>query len=94
MTSSMLRGRPRRAASHISVRVAHAVLGGAIGVVWLVLPGMTSGDDDPVAIKNPTPGASAAAPTATSGSTRSTVDLPSSAVAAGAAAGYGYVRRV
>ncbi|MFG2278877.1 hypothetical protein ACGFNQ_09345 [Streptomyces asoensis] len=94
MTSSMLRGRPRRAASHISVRVAHAVLGGAIGVVWLVLPGMTSGDDDPVAIKNPTPGASAAA-TADDG--RSTVDLvlPLVAVgAAGAAAGYGYVRRV
>ncbi|MEU8573411.1 hypothetical protein [Streptomyces asoensis] len=94
MTSSMLRGRPRRATSHISVRVAHAVLGGAIGVVWLVLPSMTSGDDDPVAIKNPAPGASAAA-TADDG--RSTVDLvlPLVAVgAAGAAAGYGYVRRV
>ncbi|MFD9392874.1 hypothetical protein ACFWBB_19810 [Streptomyces sp. NPDC060000] len=94
MTSSLLRGRPRRAKSHISVRVAHAVLGGAVGVVWLVLPGMTSGGDAPVAIKNPAPGASAAA--AADGG-RATVDLvlPLVAVgAAGAAAGYGYVRRV
>ncbi|MER5196188.1 hypothetical protein ACWD3J_42470 [Streptomyces sp. NPDC002755] len=94
MTSSLLRGRPRRAKSHISVRVAHAVLGGAVGVVWLVLPGMTSGGDTPVAIKNPAPGASAAAAEADE---RSTVDLvlPLVAVgAAGAIAGYGYVRRV
>nr|WP_142266027.1 hypothetical protein [Streptomyces sp. SLBN-115] len=94
MTSSLHRGRPRRAKSHISVRVAHAVLGGAVGVVWLVLPGMTSGGDAPVAIKNPAPGASAAA---AEGDERSTVDLvlPLVAVgAAGAIAGYGYVRRV
>ncbi|MFE7932738.1 hypothetical protein ACFU6S_29235 [Streptomyces sp. NPDC057456] len=98
MTSSLLRGRPRRAKSHISVRVAHAVLGGAVGVVWLVLPGMTSGGDAPVAIKNPAPGASAAeAEAAAEADERSTVDLvlPLVAVgAAGAIAGYGYVRRV
>ncbi|MDR6979373.1 hypothetical protein J2X68_006109 [Streptomyces sp. 3330] len=94
MTSSMLRGRPRRATSHISVRVAHAVLGGAVGVVWLVLPVMTSGGDAPVAIKNPAPGASAAA---ADDDEKSTVDLvlPLVAVgAAGALAGYGYLRRV
>lgn len=70
------------------------MLGGAVGVVWLVLPGMTSGGDTPVAIKNPAPGASAAAAEADE---RSTVDLvlPLVAVgAAGAIAGYGYVRRV
>ncbi|WP_062641235.1 hypothetical protein [Streptomyces maremycinicus] len=94
MTSSLFRGRPRRATSHISVRVAHAVLGGAVGVVWLVLPGMTSGGDAPVAIKNPAPGVSSAAAEADE---RSTVDLvlPLVAVgAAGAIAGYGYLRRV
>ncbi|MDQ0583236.1 hypothetical protein [Streptomyces rishiriensis] len=76
------------------MRVAHAVLGGAVGVVWLVLPGMTSGGDAPVAIKNPAPGASAAA---AEDDERSTVDLvlPLVAVgAAGAIAGYGYLRRV
>lgn len=96
VTSSLLRGRPRRAKSHISVRVAHAVLGGAVGVVWLVLPGMTSGDDAPVAIKNPAPGASAAAAEAEAAE-RSTVDLVLPLVAvgtAGAVAGYGYLRRV
>ncbi|MFF3203427.1 hypothetical protein [Streptomyces sp. NPDC002962] len=94
MTSSLHRGRPRRAKSHISVRVAHAVLGSAVGVVWLVLPGMTSGGDAPVAIKNPAPGASAAV---AEDDERSTVDLvlPLVAVgAAGAIAGYGYLRRV
>ncbi|WP_199844569.1 hypothetical protein [Streptomyces sp. DSM 15324] len=33
--------------------MAHAVLGGAAGVVWLVLPGMTPGDDAPVTSKEP-----------------------------------------
>ncbi|MEU3611322.1 hypothetical protein ABZ725_03250 [Streptomyces sp. NPDC006872] len=94
MTSSLLRGRPRRSASHISVRVAHAALGGAVGVVWLVLPGMTSGADAPVAIKGPTPAASAAV---AQEDERSTVDLvlPLAAVAvAGTVAGYAYIRRV
>lgn len=70
------------------------MLGGAVGVVWLVLPGMTSGGDAPVAIKNPAPGASAAA---AEDDDRATVDLvlPLVAVgAAGAIAGYGYLRRV
>ncbi|MGW2614811.1 hypothetical protein [Streptomyces sp. NPDC001500] len=59
---------------------------------------MTSGTDVPVAIKDPTPAASAAAPAVTTADGgRSTVDLvlPLVAVgAAGAAAGYAYIRRV
>ncbi|MFI7409001.1 hypothetical protein ACIBU0_10075 [Streptomyces sp. NPDC049627] len=49
MTSSLIRGRPRRGASHISVRVVLALVGGLIGVVWLVLPGLVVGDGGPVA---------------------------------------------
>ncbi|MFF0010225.1 hypothetical protein [Streptomyces sp. NPDC005374] len=49
MTSSLVRGRPRRSRSHISVRVAHALLGAVAGLVWLVLPWMTINDDAPVA---------------------------------------------
>ncbi|MCX5368203.1 hypothetical protein OG869_03360 [Streptomyces sp. NBC_00103] len=55
---------------------------------------MTSGGDAPVAIKNPAPGASAAA---AEDDERSTVDLVLPLVAvgtAGAIAGYGYLRRV
>ncbi|MER6787051.1 hypothetical protein ABT330_20945 [Streptomyces sp. NPDC000658] len=59
---------------------------------------MTSGTGVPVAIKDPTPAASAAAPAVTTADGgRSTVDLvlPLVAVgAAGAAAGYAYIRRV
>ncbi|MER5432956.1 hypothetical protein [Streptomyces sp. NPDC002588] len=94
MTSSLSRGRPRRARSHISVRVAHAVMGGAVGVVWLVLPAMTSANELPVAIKGPAPAASAAAPQDDETSAADLV-LPLVAVGAvGAIAGYGYVRRV
>ncbi|MDH6607565.1 hypothetical protein M2164_003200 [Streptomyces sp. SAI-208] len=49
MTPSLIRGRPRRSRSHLSVRVAHALLGMVIAVVWLVLPWMTINDDAPVA---------------------------------------------
>ncbi|MEH0446151.1 MULTISPECIES: hypothetical protein [unclassified Streptomyces] len=97
MTSSLHRGRPRRPGPHISVRVAHAVLGCAIGLVWLVLPGMTSGDDAPVAIKEPASAAGTVAAAGEKEDETSTADLvlPLVAVAAvGAIAGYGYVRRV
>ncbi|MDQ0833199.1 hypothetical protein QF032_005043 [Streptomyces achromogenes] len=97
MTSSLHRGRPRRPGPHISVRVAHAVLGCAIGLVWLVLPGMTSGDGAPVAIKEPASAPSSVAAAAEEEDETSTADLvlPLVAVAAvGAVAGYGYVRRV
>ncbi|MFD7391486.1 hypothetical protein ACFV46_23785 [Streptomyces sp. NPDC059852] len=43
MTSSLIRGRPRRARAHISARVVHALLGTLVGVVWLVLPGTAAG---------------------------------------------------
>ncbi|MEU0211359.1 hypothetical protein [Streptomyces canus] len=49
MTPSLIRGRPRRGRSHISARVAHALLGVVAGVAWLVLPWMTINDDAPVA---------------------------------------------
>ncbi|MEU0742132.1 hypothetical protein [Streptomyces sp. NPDC006134] len=79
MTPSLIRGRPRGAAAHISVRVAHAVLGSAAGLVWLVLPGMTTRTDVPVALTGGLPAASAAAPAAMVGA--------SPCAAAGAAAG-------
>ncbi|MDX3578989.1 hypothetical protein [Streptomyces sp. FL07-04A] len=97
MTSSLPRGRPRRPGPHISVRVAHALLGCAIGLVWLVLPGMTSGDDAPVAIKEPASAPSSVAAAVEEEDETSAADLvlPLVAVAAvGALAGYGYVRRV
>ncbi|MER6557284.1 hypothetical protein ABT300_05865 [Streptomyces sp. NPDC001027] len=97
MTSSLPRGRPRRPGPHISVRVAHALLGCAIGLVWLVLPGMTSRDDAPVAIKEPASAPSSVAAAVEEEDETSAADLvlPLVAVAAvGALAGYGYVRRV
>ncbi|MEU5667811.1 hypothetical protein [Streptomyces longwoodensis] len=103
MTSPLFRGRPRRAGPHLAVRVAHAALGGAAGFVWLVLPGMTPPADAPVAIITPSPaggtvGTAAAtdATDATDGDETSGADLvlPVAVVgAAGALAGYGYVRR-
>ncbi|MET9115069.1 hypothetical protein ABZX38_12770 [Streptomyces longwoodensis] len=103
MTSPLFRGRPRRAGPHLAVRVAHAALGGAAGFVWLVLPGMTPSADAPVAIITPTPAggtvgtaAATAATNATDGDETSGADLvlPVAVVgAAGALAGYGYVRR-
>ncbi|MEU6544308.1 hypothetical protein [Streptomyces sp. NPDC046859] len=50
MTSSLIRGRPRRARAHISVLVVHTLLGALVGVTWLVLPGtaVDSGPQRPV----------------------------------------------
>ncbi|KOU70091.1 hypothetical protein ADK57_12365 [Streptomyces sp. MMG1533] len=88
----MIRGRPRRARSHISVRVTHAVLGGAAGLVWLVLPGMTISTDVPVAISTDAPVAAAAPED--EGSSATDLVLPLVVVGAvGALAGYGYLRR-
>ncbi|MFF9621654.1 hypothetical protein [Streptomyces griseosporeus] len=96
MTSSRSRSRTRRrAASHISVRVAHAVLGAAAAVMWLVLPGMTTATDPSVAITRPGPAASAASAAPEEDETSpADLVLPVLAVgAAGAFAGYAYVRR-
>ncbi|MFF9097812.1 hypothetical protein ACF1AX_32385 [Streptomyces sp. NPDC014802] len=92
MTSSSPRGRPRRATSHISVRVAHALLGATTGVVWLLLPGMTTAGEPPVALARPAPAASRAAPQQDETSPTNLV-LPIAAVAAaGLLAGYAVVR--
>ncbi|GGN36153.1 hypothetical protein [Streptomyces fuscichromogenes] len=71
--------------------MGHAVLGGVAGVVWLVLPVMTSTAQEPVPVARGE--TVAAAPTADGGSATDYV-LPLVAVAAaGALGGYGYVRR-
>ncbi|MFD5794153.1 hypothetical protein ACFWIO_11550 [Streptomyces diastatochromogenes] len=93
MTSSLIRGRPRRAKAHIRVRVAHAVLGALVGAGWLVLPVMTAGEHDPVPVVPAGPVASAAAPQQ-DGTSVTDLLMPLVAVgAAGALAGYGYLRR-
>ncbi|MFL4906803.1 hypothetical protein ACJ6WF_27325 [Streptomyces sp. MMS24-I2-30] len=100
MTSSVFRGRPRHAASYISVRVAHTVLGGSVSVAWLVLPVMTIGTQDPVpAVRaGPVAVAEAAAPEqhAPEQHRTSPADLVVPLVAVGTAgvlAGYAYLRR-
>ncbi|MET7734647.1 hypothetical protein ABZT02_25205 [Streptomyces sp. NPDC005402] len=90
MTPSLIRGRPRRGRSHISVRVAHALLGVVVGVVWLVLPWMTINDDAPVAGAR----VSAAAP-AEDESSGTDLVLPVAALAVVVVlAAYGSVRRI
>ncbi|WP_330282368.1 hypothetical protein [Streptomyces sp. NBC_00588] len=85
MTSSSTRSRPRRATSHIRLRVAHTLVGGLAGVAWLVLPWMTINNVVPV------PAAAAAARDETSATD---LVLPVAVVVMVVAlAGYGYVRR-
>ncbi|MDN0195529.1 hypothetical protein NW895_10840 [Streptomyces sp. S.PNR 29] len=77
------------------VRVVHAVLGAAVGVLWLVLPGMTTTAGDPVAITGDGPVASAPAQDEEDDES-SVADLVLPLVVAGVAvvlAGYGYARR-
>ncbi|MGW4569099.1 hypothetical protein ACWEN3_44500, partial [Streptomyces sp. NPDC004561] len=93
MTSSLIRGRPRRAKAHIRMRVAHAVLGALVGVGWLLLPLMTVGAEGPVPAG---PATTAAGPRAAGQDETSTADLVLPLVAGVAAvvlAGYGYLRR-
>ncbi|MFG3203285.1 hypothetical protein [Streptomyces sp. NPDC048192] len=93
MTSSLIRGRPRRAKAHIRVRVAHAVLGVVAGVGWLVLPVMTAGARDPVPVA-PAGTAAGAAAQRDGGTSTADYTLPLiAAVAAVSLAGYGYLRR-
>ncbi|MER8119272.1 hypothetical protein [Streptomyces sp. NPDC094031] len=94
MTSSLFRGRPRRAKAHIRVRVTHAVLGALVGAGWLMLPLMTVATRRPVPATSPGAAAGAAAPGQGVTSAADYV-LPLIAVAAAAAmAAYGYLRRV
>ncbi|MER6628294.1 hypothetical protein ABT301_08635 [Streptomyces sp. NPDC000987] len=93
MTSSLIRGRPRRAASHISVRVLHTVLGGFAGMVWLALPGMTAHGSAPAATRaEHRPAASTAARSADEASPTDLVLPLAIGGAVGALAGFGYVR--
>ncbi|MGW2649446.1 hypothetical protein ACWC2T_32160 [Streptomyces sp. NPDC001393] len=93
MTSSLIRGRPRRAKAHIWVRVAHAVLGVVVGAGWLVLPVMTVGAQDPVPVAPTGTVASSAAPPQDETSTTDLVLPLIAVVAAVGLAGYGYLRR-
>ncbi|MGW6474123.1 hypothetical protein [Streptomyces nigra] len=92
MTSSLIRGRPRRARAHISARVLHALLGALVGVAWLVLPGTASGGA--VAGGPPRPVAGALGQREDRGTHTADLVLPMIAVAAaGVLASYGFWRR-
>ncbi|MFJ9537810.1 hypothetical protein ACIRPX_11185 [Streptomyces sp. NPDC101225] len=94
MTPPLIRGRPRRAASHISARVAHALVGGIAGVVWLVLPWMTINHHVPVPATRAAPSAPSAAGAEQDETSATALLLPLVAViVVGVLAGYGYVRR-
>ncbi|KUM74521.1 hypothetical protein [Streptomyces curacoi] len=96
MTSSLIRGRPRRGTSHISVRVVHALVGGLIGMVWLVLPGMTIASGGPVAGGGGADRPVAGAVPQGQDEETSAADLVlpvMAVVVAGVLAGYGLVRR-
>ncbi|MDL5203597.1 hypothetical protein [Streptomyces sp. ALI-76-A] len=102
MTSFLFRRRPRRTVPPLSARVAHTVLGGAAGIVWLVLPGMTITAGVPVppggaaadTVTSAAPAAPAGAAAQEDGTSAADLVLPLVVVgAAGALAGYAYVRR-
>ncbi|MFE6624344.1 hypothetical protein [Streptomyces sp. NPDC057740] len=92
MTSSLIRRRSRRGSSHIWARVMYALVGGVVGVAWLVLPvvkvlggGAVAGGAD-----------RAVAGAAAQGEGTSNVDLVLpvlAVVAAVVVGGYGFVRR-
>ncbi|WEO95567.1 hypothetical protein A6P39_016910 [Streptomyces sp. FXJ1.172] len=93
MTSSLIRGRPRRATAHIRIQVAHAVLGAVAGVLWLVLPVMTADAQDPVPVAPAGAVAGAAAPQQGGTSTADLVLPLVAGVTAVVLAGYGWLRR-
>ncbi|GHI05228.1 hypothetical protein Scel_35490 [Streptomyces cellostaticus] len=75
------------------MRVARAVVGAFVGAGWLMLPVMTVGERDPVPVGATGPVASAAA-AEHDGSSVTDLFMPLVALgAAGALAGYGYLRR-
>ncbi|MFJ4515428.1 hypothetical protein ACIP4X_07800 [Streptomyces sp. NPDC088817] len=94
MTASVFRAaRPRCAVRRLSGRVAHIVLAGAAGLVWLVLPGMTINSGTAVALPETRPVTATAAPRHDETSP-GYLALPLVAVGtAGVLAGYAYVRR-
>ncbi|CAL9462266.1 hypothetical protein SUDANB105_02650 [Streptomyces sp. enrichment culture] len=96
MTPSLIRGRPRRADPYISARVAHALLGAVVAVLWLALPGMTTAPGVPTATAPAAASPSAAArQEETEESTTADLVLPLLALGAAVVLGaYGYARRV
>ncbi|MEZ7003761.1 hypothetical protein [Streptomyces sp. AD55] len=97
MTPLPVRNRPRRATAHRSVRVAHALVGGAAGVMWLVLP-LTAARGGPPAVPAGPAGAAASTPARDrAGGGAPSADLVLPLVTAGTVcvlAGYGRVRRL
>ncbi|WP_171108185.1 MULTISPECIES: hypothetical protein [Streptomyces] len=100
MTPPSLRGRPRRATSHISIRVAHGLIGGVVAVLWLLWPELTasSSGDRPSVITpvGPAPSAAAQEDVEVTVEETPTADLVLPLIALGAAAVlavYAYVRR-
>ena len=76
------------------MRVAHALLGGAAGIVWLMLPVMTINAEVPVAATRAGPAAAPAGQEAEGTASAADLVLPLAAVGGvGILAGYGYVRR-
>ncbi|PJM96097.1 hypothetical protein [Streptomyces sp. CB01373] len=94
MTASVFReARPLCAARRLSGRVAHVVLGGAAGLVWLVLPVMTINSGTAVALPETRP-VTAIAAQRHDETSPGYLALPLVAVGtAGVLAGYAYVRR-
>ncbi|MFG2557272.1 hypothetical protein ACGFWF_46335 [Streptomyces sp. NPDC048581] len=94
MTSSLIRGRPRRGASHISVRVAHALVGGVAGVVWLVLSGVVAEGEERVGGGAARPVAGGVAQGEVGETSAADLVMPMLAlVAVVVLAGYGFLRR-
>ncbi|OIJ63844.1 hypothetical protein [Streptomyces mangrovisoli] len=98
MTPSLIRGRPRRTApAHISLRVAHTLLGMTAGIIWLILPGTTINDGAAVPAARAGPSAGARPqPARAARDETSAADLVLPVVAVvvvGALAAYGLVRR-
>ncbi|MFJ8536546.1 hypothetical protein [Streptomyces sp. NPDC093591] len=94
MTSSLIRGRPRRGTSQISGRVVLALLGGLVGAAWLVLPGLTIRDEGPAASGAERPVAGAVAQGEVGETSAADLVLPLLAViVVVGVAGYGFFRR-
>ncbi|MGW5370321.1 hypothetical protein ACWES4_18975, partial [Streptomyces sp. NPDC004011] len=93
MTSSPLRGRPGRPRAPVRVRLALGAAGALLGAGWLALPVMTAGGGDPVPAAPAGPVAGRAEQRQDETSATDFV-LPVAVLgAAGALAGYGYLRR-
>ncbi|MDF3140709.1 hypothetical protein PBV88_05210, partial [Streptomyces sp. T21Q-yed] len=94
MTSSLIRGRPRRGTSQIPVRVVLALVGGLVGVAWLVLPGMPISGEGSVTGGAERPVAGAVAQGEVGETSAADLVLPLLAVVAvTVVAGYGFFRR-